>query len=315
MTGPVQKRLSFEAEAPRVARQATEAEEAPFLRPKTRTRIRRTRRSLSARLLLGAQLFGALFLALFGVWMGYTRVMAAERLKVWRVEVRGNRYLSEGEIRELLGPAVGENILGLDIVEARSRLSASPWVEDATVRRALPDALQVDIRERTPVALAEVDRLYLMDADGMLIDVYGPRTSGFDLPVVRGLAGLGPEARRDRAERAGALLADLQERASEISEVTVEPSGDVRAVLRGSGLVVRLGAPPYRKRFETFLGLRAQIVARAPEAEYYDLRFRDRILAKLRPKEAAALAKTSNTPPSPAPVLAFPPPTPEAVNQ
>ena len=66
-------------------------------------------------------------------------------------------------MRELLGPAVGENILGLDIDALKARLRASPWVADATVSRTLPDTLRVEIHERVPLALAEVERLYLMD--------------------------------------------------------------------------------------------------------------------------------------------------------
>jgi cell division protein FtsQ len=206
--------------------------------------------------------------------------MASERLRVERVEVRGNHFLSEGEVRELLGPAVGENILGLDIDALKGRLRSSPWVAEATVTRTLPDTLRVEIRERAPLALAELDRLYLMDGDGSLIDMYGPRTSGFDLPIVRGLAGTTGEARRDRAQRAGTLLQDLGDLAREVSELQVEDSGDLRIVLRGAGEVVRMGPPPWRDRFLTFLGLRKELAARCPDTEYFDLRYRDRIYAK-----------------------------------
>ena len=68
--------------------------------------------------------------------------------------------------RARLGPAVGENILALDIDGLKARLRASPWVADATVVRALPDTVRVEIRERVPLALAELERLYLMDEDG-----------------------------------------------------------------------------------------------------------------------------------------------------
>jgi hypothetical protein len=135
-------------------------------------------------------------------------------------------------------------------------------VADALVSRTLPDTLRVEIRERVPLALAEVERLYLMDADGALVDIYGPRTAAFDLPIVRELGRLEPEARRDRAQRAGALLQDLGELASEVSEVTVDDAGDLRVVLRGPGEVLRLGPPPYRKRFLTFLGLRKDLKER-----------------------------------------------------
>ena len=70
---------------------------------------------------------------------------------------------------------------------------------DATVTRTLPDTLRVEVRERVPLALAELERLYLMDGDGALIDIYGPRTAAFDLPIVRGLQRAEPEDRRERA--------------------------------------------------------------------------------------------------------------------
>ena len=189
---------------------------------------------------------------------------------------------------------MGESILALDIEALKARLRASPWVADATVTRALPDTVRVEIHERVPLALAELDRLYLMDEDGGLIDIYGPRTGAFDLPIVRGLLGVEEESRRDRARRAGALLADLAELGSEVSEVYVEPSGDLRVVLRGPGEVLLFGDPPYRQRLVTFLSLRRDLAEKAPGAEHFDLRFRGRIFAKQpavppRPSEPGAV--------------------------
>jgi cell division protein FtsQ len=264
------------------------SDEPPFLRPKTRTRVRRARRGWAARSVLALQLVAALASGAGALWAGYSKVMASSRLKVARVDVRGGRFLSEGEVRELLGPAVGENILGLDIEALKAHLRASPWVADATVRRALPDTIEVEVRERVPVALAEVERLYLMDGTGTLIDMYGPRTATFDLPIVRGLAGLDAETRADHAQRAGALLADLGELGGELSEVQVEQSGDLRVVLRGQGEVLRFGQPPYRSRLLTFLALRRELHERCPDAEYFDLRFRDRIYARQRDAPPAA---------------------------
>ncbi len=150
----------------------------------------------------------------------------------------------------------------------------------ATVTRRLPDTLRIQIQERVPLALAELDRLYLMDADGGLIEIYGPRTAGFDLPIVRGLLGVDEDSRRERARRAGVLLADLAELGSEVSEVYVLPSGDLSVVLRGAGETLLFGDPPYRERLVTFLSLRKDLVERAPDAEHFDLRYRGRIYAK-----------------------------------
>jgi cell division protein FtsQ len=288
-------------------------EESPFLRPRRRTRVRPRRRAFTSRALLGAQVAAVALLALAGAWTAWQRVFASDRLRVGRLEVRGSHFLSEGEVRELASPVVGESILALDIEALKARLRSSPWVADATVSRALPDTVRVEIHERVPLALAELDRLYLMDEDGGLIDIYGPRTGAFDLPIVRGLLGVEEESRRDRARRAGTLLADLAELGSEISEVYVEPSGDLRVVLRGPGEVLLFGDPPYREKLVTFLSLRRDLAEKAPGAEQFDLRFRGRIFArqpavKTRPSEPGAVPSLpAAEPPKPAAHAAEPP--------
>ena len=103
-------------------------EEAPFLRPNRRTRVRRARRGWMWRSILLLEATGGALVLTVALWASYAKVMASERLRVGNVEVRGSHFLSEGEVRELLGPAVGENILGLDIQALKARLRSSPWV-------------------------------------------------------------------------------------------------------------------------------------------------------------------------------------------
>ena len=264
----------------------------PFFRPQRRRRVRVARRGRLARMTLLLQLVAASALIGTAAWMAYTRVLASPRLHVAKIQVLGNQHLSENEVRELLGEALGQNILTVDIDALTARIMASPWVGRATVRRRLPDALEVTIFEREPLALAEVGGLYLMDEEGTLIDRYGPSTAVFDLPIVRGLQNVSAEERRERASRAGALLSDLDDLAVEVSEVEVETSGDVRIVLRGGGEVLRLGAPPYRERLATFLRMRGALTERSPRAEYFDLRFRSRIIVR-EPRAALAVGDGS----------------------
>jgi cell division protein FtsQ len=293
------------------------AEESPYLRPRRRTRVRVRRRGTVSRLLLLLQAGAVGLITLGGAWTAWQQVFASERLRVGKLQVSGSHFLSEGEVRELIGPAVGESILTLDIEALKARLRASPWVADATVSRTLPDTLRVEIQERVPLALAELDRLYLMDADGGLIEIYGPRTGAFDLPIVRGLQGVEEDSRRERARRAGALLFDLGELAGELSEVYVLPSGDLRVVLRGAGETLLFGDPPYRKRMLAFLSLRRELGERVPDAEHFDLRYRGRIYAKRPLPEptpaTAAMAAGPHPAPRPAVSGAAAPPGPLAV--
>jgi cell division protein FtsQ len=276
---------------------APEHDDSPFLRPRVRTRVRPRRRGVASRLVVTVQAIAVGLLALTGVWLGWQQVFASDRLRIARMEVHGNLFLSEGEVRELVGPAQGENLLTLDIEALKTRLRASPWVAEAIVTRRLPDTLRIEIHERVPLALAELDGLYLMDGEGGLIEMYGPRTAGFDLPIVRGLLGVEEESRRDRARRAGELLADLAELGNEISEVFVLPSGDLRVVLRGAGETLLFGDPPYRQRLLTFLSLRRDLAERVPDAEQFDLRYRGRIYAKRPASPVPEVTPAAQVPP------------------
>lgn len=272
--------------------------EGPFFRPARLSKAKRDKRTGLRRFLLALQISAALAAALVGAFLLTERFAIPNRFRIASIEVKGNKFLSEGEVREMLGPALGGNIMSANLAGLRSNLAASPWVGGAVVRRKLPDTLQVDITERFPVALAEADQLYVIDSSGELIDLLGPRTASFDLPVIRGLGGVSAEVRRDRARRASALLEDLGDLSSEVSEISVDRSGDLLVVLRGDGSVLKLAAPPYRKRVLSFLALRQKLHERCPDAEYFDLRFKDRIYAKPRSADLKSDLTLENQDPS-----------------
>lgn len=254
--------------------------DAPFFRPARLSKSKRDKRSGFKTFLVLFQIGAALCALVVAGFLVTERFAIPNRFRIATIEVKGNHFLSEGEVREMLGPALGGNLMTADLDRLRTNLAASPWVGGAVLRRKLPDTLMVDVIERFPIALAEADQLYVMDASGELIDLLGPRTAGFDLPIIRGLAGVSNEIRRDRAHRASVLLEDLADLSTEVSEISVDRSGDLMVVLRGDGSVLKLAEPPYRKRVLSFLALRQKLRERCPDAEYFDLRFRDRIYAK-----------------------------------
>lgn len=284
--GPPQREVPFQSLS----------SDGPFFRPARLSRDKRDKRSGLRRVFMAVQIGAALCAAVVGAFLLTERFAIPDRFRIASIEVKGNNFLSEGEVRELLGPAVGDNLVSADLEALRSNLAASPWVGGAVVRRKLPDTLLVNVTERFPIALAETDQLYVMDASGELIDLLGPRTASFDLPIVRGLGGVSVEVRRDRARRANTLLTDLGDLAAEVSEISVDRSGDLLIVLRGDGSVLKLAEPPYRKRVLSFLALRQKLRERCPDAEYFDLRFKDRIYAKpaSRDEKSDLTAEISN---------------------
>ena len=66
----------------------------------------------------------------------------------------------------------GQSILTADLEAYRTRLTRSPWVADASLRRLLPSTLEVTVLERAPMGLARLGAaLYLVDQGGAIVPV------------------------------------------------------------------------------------------------------------------------------------------------
>ena len=73
---------------------------------------------------------------------------------------------------EVMGGDIGRNIFFIPLAQRKAQLEQIPWVESASVMRFVPNRLQVEIHERTPVAFARVGpRISLIDAGGTLMEL------------------------------------------------------------------------------------------------------------------------------------------------
>ena len=109
------------------------------------------------------------------------------------VKSSGLRRATEKELLRLAGIAPGTNLWSLDPSAVAQTMSAHPWVRTVEVTRSLPDTLQLRVEERTPVALASLGDLYVVDAAGAPFKRVSPSES-LDLPLLTGLS-------REQAEK------------------------------------------------------------------------------------------------------------------
>lgn len=121
---------------------------------------------------------------------------------VREVFVEGRKNTPLKALRKALAVERGAPILFVDIVEARERLLALPWVAEVSVERVLPNTVVVHLVERRPLALWQNQgRFALIDKTGTVIERDHLGRFG-DLKVV-----VGDE---DAARRAADLLAILE---------------------------------------------------------------------------------------------------------
>jgi cell division protein FtsQ len=204
-----------------------------------------------------------------------------------QIVVGGNHYVLFARVREIFAADRGKSVLRIPLDDRRRQLESLPWIEQATVRRALPNRIEVEITERTPVAFVrESEDMALVDIHGVILD--RPLEANFHFPVV---TGIGPDmALEDRAKRMQLYSGFAQQienaRAGaldQVSEVDLSDEHDLRATLTGFGgaaagsldapVVVHFGDSEFAAKYQTLAGNIAQWRVKAGPIESVDLRF------------------------------------------
>lgn len=112
-------------------------------------------------------------------------LLTSPRFALAQVEVTTGGRISSSWVRRTLEPLVGRNLLRMPLAEVDHLLTSHPWVAGVEIHKALPDRLEVSVRERQPAALiVRGEELWYADADGSLI---APAAEGDhrDLPWIR----------------------------------------------------------------------------------------------------------------------------------
>jgi cell division protein FtsQ len=66
------------------------------------------------------------------------------------VNIVGNVRLQRDAVLNLTGIRLGDNCLAVSIAGMEKSISKSPWVEEVSVKRVLPDRFDIRLRERNP---------------------------------------------------------------------------------------------------------------------------------------------------------------------
>lgn len=89
------------------------------------------------------------------------------------VKLVGATYLTKDDITKIANIYYGEPLFELETDEVTKRLLSDLRIEEVTVKRELPFTLEVEIKERRPVATVVCDYGYLdLDRQGKVIDSY-----------------------------------------------------------------------------------------------------------------------------------------------
>jgi hypothetical protein len=240
-----------------------------------------------------------LVLALGGVW-GARNALA--KTLPWRalftvhaVEVQGETYLSEGEVRSAAGLARPVDFARVDLKKAQAKLAKLSRVERATIVRALPRRIVIRIVERKPVLLVRAGRLLEADRRGVILPALASGVTP-DVPLVDGV--------RVKDARAGKRIADpafaraLRHLVAltnpevglghPVSEIDVSDARTTVVTLAPDGVDVLLPAePPSLRPLSALRVVLADLATRGETASRIDLRGEEVIAVRPIPAAAA----------------------------
>jgi cell division protein FtsQ len=208
-----------------------------------------------------------------------------------QISLEGSHYVTRESVRQVFVKDRGTSVLRIPLAERRRQLEAISWVERASVRRVLPNRIQVEIIERTPIAfLRDGSELSLVDVDGVILE--RPLKGDFHFPVITGINREMPlESRRERMRLLSKFLEEIgsvkANAADQVSEVDLSDAGDVRAMLTGLGnqsgpgeetsaaapVLVHFGGGDFAGKYQTLIDEFGTWQATAGLIESVDLRF------------------------------------------
>jgi cell division protein FtsQ len=201
--------------------------------------------------------------------------------RIEQVSLSGEKELSRSTILALAGIDENSSLLCLDASATRRTLAANPWIADAAVSKLYPGRLQIDIKERAPLALWQKDgRMHVIAADGTVLEEFtGLRYAG--LPLVVG------EGARIKARDFLAMLEryPLIRTEVEASVLVAQRRWNMRLK---SGIDVKLPDEDVEQALQTLVTLDRTKKLLSRDILIVDLRQPDRVTVRLSDEAAAA---------------------------
>lgn len=226
----------------------------------------------------------ALFLGSAGAGLAYTddpsriadAVGRVGGFEVKKVKLTGQKETSDSAIVAAVGLLPDDTLLAVDADAARQRLEALPWVTSATVRKVLPDTLDVEITEAEAAARWRLEgEEVLVATDGTVLADEVPWRFR-SLPLVAG------RGANERVTEAKALLDGHPKIAGRVAATILvnERRWDLRLI---NGATVKLPADGASEALDRLAELESEGAILSAGPVVVDMRLPDRTTVRLVP--------------------------------
>ncbi len=119
-------------------------------------------------------------------WRVNSYLLHSPHFAIKRLTIAGNQKLSDRDIASLAKLHIGQSVFASSPGDVEQRLRKHPWLNSVTAVRELPDAFHLQVAEHRPLAVLELDELYILDQRGELFKRWEP-IDDVTVPLVTGI--------------------------------------------------------------------------------------------------------------------------------
>lgn len=205
---------------------------------------------------------------------------------VREIKVNAGPETGGSEIVALAGLTHGTSLWRVDPTRIERKISGHPSVRHVVARREFPHRVVIEIAERAPRGIVALDRLYYVDAEGVIFKEISAGEKS-DFPFLTGLqaSDLKSRATPERIREALALH-ELVKEVLPVSEIHFPKGGGLVLYPAAYPVPILLGWGEWRAKLRRLEWVLAEWRGREKKLAALDLRFRGQVVAKLKNDES-----------------------------
>jgi len=227
------------------------------------------------------------FFLLIGHWV-YVHLLSDPYFRVREVEVEGGRKIPKETLLSLTVVEGMPNLFSVKLKEVVKRLESHPWIEQVRVRKVFPRTIVIQVEERKPMAIIQLDGLYYIDTKGEIFTAVGDKDE-YNYPYVTGLTRRVLEKDPVEAKRLITKALELlrivsQEKVpplEDISEIHMERTFGIHCFTKAEGLEVKMGWEDFEEKLKKLSLIWSDLGKRGFSAVTIDCSDLERMVVKI----------------------------------
>src|SRR5512139_221988 len=140
-------------------------EREKFFRPERKTEVpggEKFRKVLKKTIQVSSTFLVLSFLVFFG-HQAYTQLLTNPSFRVRDIQIRGCGKIAKESLLSLASLEGMPNLFTVRVRDIGKRLESHPWIETVGVKKVFPNRITIDVQERRPVAIIQLEDLYYID--------------------------------------------------------------------------------------------------------------------------------------------------------